>query len=189
MKIYRKAQSDIYDMYDLVLEERGKLVEEYNTPSRQEGTNMSWSVIPFNQLKKIWEDYVTYGVVHNTRGLDTIVEKILRNLARLQASTELAGHTSGPSAEETFEEHGYEPVDGKNIDFYFDFLNTEFGAPVSDYGLDPLWKLAEQLMSAQTYEEKLVLVDQMLNVVHQRGDLAALFIEGGSYSLSELSEA
>jgi hypothetical protein len=32
-----------------------------------------------------------------------------------------------------------------------------------------------------------VLVDRMLNVVHQRGDLAALFIEGGSASLSELS--
>ena len=32
-----------------------------------------------------------------------------------------------------------------------------------------------------------MILDQMLNVVHQRGNLAALFIEGGSVALADLS--
>jgi len=70
---------------------------------------------------------------------------------------------------------------------YFDFLSTKFGVPISDYGLKPLWSLAEKLIETQDYVQKLIIIDRMLNVVHQRGDLAALFIEGGYESLQQLS--
>ena len=82
-----------------------------------------------------------------------------------------------------------------NYDFYEDFLRVQQGSdenpsyeiPVSDYGLKPLWELAEELVNSTSYEESLVIVDQMLNVIHQRGDLASLFVEGGIRSLAELS--
>ena len=45
----------------------------------------------------------------------------------------------------------------------------------------------KQLRKAKTPEEKIVIIDQILNVAHQRSDLASWFIEGGSYSLSKLS--
>jgi len=47
--------------------------------------------------------------------------------------------------------------------------------------------LAEQVHKAKSPEEKLVLLDQMLNVVHRRSDIANWFVEGGSHALSQLS--
>ena len=77
---------------------------------------------------------------------------------------------------------------GDNSDFYFNFLETDYGSPVSDYGLDKLWAIAELLMRESSSERQLLLCDQMLNVVHQRNDLAALFVEGGSSALSQLAQ-
>ena len=35
-------------------------------------------------------------------------------------------------------------------------------------------------------QERLQIVDRMLNVVHQRGDLAAMFIQGGTATLNKI---
>jgi hypothetical protein len=58
---------------------------------------------------------------------------------------------------------------------------------MSDYGTDPLVKLAFQLAREDEAEKKVVIIDKMLNVVHQRSDLASWFIEGGSAALSDIS--
>jgi hypothetical protein len=42
-------------------------------------------------------------------------------------------------------------------------------------------------MSATGDVEKLLLVDQMLNVVHARSDLAGMFVEGGQKTLNKLA--
>ena len=60
-------------------------------------------------------------------------------------------------------------------------------AYISDYGLKPLMTLAFELRKQTKPEEKLVTIDKMLNVVHQRSDIAAWFVEGGSHALSQLS--
>ncbi len=189
VKIYRIA-TDIYDLYEMVDDEKRSIVSDFFSESRVDGSMMSWSVVPFARLKKIWQDYIKYNVVHDQRGLDSILNRILRNIARLQASTDLAGHSQGGSLEEFLgdEEEEFELDDDKQFDFYESFLNTEYGVPISDYGLKPLWDLAFKAIETNSSEEKLVLIDRILNVIHQRGDLAALFIEGGSGSLSELSK-
>jgi hypothetical protein len=92
---------------------------------------------------------------------------------------------------EIIEANGYEineDDEETKDDFYQYFLETQYGTPISDYGLKPLWNIALKLAESNNDEEKLMLIDQMLNVVHQRGDLAALFIEGGSGALTQLSE-
>jgi len=179
----------IEDVMYLVQDERDNILREYFDRRRKKGSMMSWSVIPFAPLKKIWEDYSRHGVVHNEQGVNAIADQMLKILARLQASTDLSGHSS-PEVDATHlsEELGYKSIDGKNTDFYFDFLETPYGTPISDYGLPQLWKIAENLPNSKSAEDKLLLIDQMLNVVHQRGDLASLFIEGGSSSLSQLSK-
>jgi len=193
MNWYKKAQQTemdlgdtkspiIDDVYDDVFSEHSNIMEEYYDKKRKKGTKMNWVVIPFARLKKIWEDFSRYGIVRDTRGLDEIVNQIMKNLARLQAATDLSGHGGGFDIEDT----GYEDPGGQNIDFYFDFLSTKYGEPVSDYGLPKLWKIAEKIYQTKKYEEKLLLLDQFLNVIHERGDLAALFIEGGSQSLTKL---
>lgn len=58
---------------------------------------------------------------------------------------------------------------------------------LSDYGLPKLESILLKIMSEKTPEQKLCLIDQFLNVVHQRSDLAAFFIEGGSNTLTKLS--
>lgn len=60
-------------------------------------------------------------------------------------------------------------------------------ARISDYGLDPLLKLLDKLRKEKTPEKKLVLMDNILNVVHQRSDIASWFVQGGSLALSKLS--
>jgi len=143
--------------------------------------------VSFLRLKKIWKDYVKYGVVHDEEGLNEIANKMLDNLAKLQAVTDLSGH-SQITMKEISEECGIETLPEDSSDFYFNFLETKYGTPISDYGLNKLWDIAFQIAKAKDAKDKLLLIDQMLNVVHQRGDLAALFIEGGSSSLSNLSD-
>ena len=185
MNWYKKAQNAIEDYYEDVSEEYERILNEYYDRKSKKGQMMSWDVIPFARLKKIWEDYARDGVVRDTKGMDEIIRRILKNISRLQASTDLAGH--GGDTEEWAKVMGIRHPNPRNQDFYFNFLNTQYGAPVSDYGMKKLWDLADLLFQTTSYEQKLLIVDQILNVVHQRGDLAALFIEGGTSSLNQLA--
>jgi hypothetical protein len=81
----------------------------------------------------------------------------------------------------------YEEILDNFYYYYMDDSKSEMGRFISDYGLKPLVKLAEQVHKAKSPEEKLVLLDQMLNVVHRRSDIANWFVEGGSHALSQLS--
>jgi len=171
--------------YEAVSESIDDIMLEYYRKGRKKGTMMSWSVIPFGKLKKIWEDYAQYSVVRDEAGLNDIAIHMLQNLARLHASTELSGHGT-LNTDEYCKERGLKPIKDEQ-DFYWHFLETPYGTPISDYGLKPLWVLARQLFSSPDPKQKLVILDQMLNIIHQRGDLAALFVEGGASALSTLS--
>lgn len=68
------------------------------------------------------------------------------------------------------------------------FLSNYFAqGELSDYGLRPLQNLATELYGENDPNEKVVIIDKMLNVVHQRSDLASWFIQGGIDTLSALS--
>ncbi len=60
---------------------------------------------------------------------------------------------------------------------------------LSDYGLEPLFKLGEEILSQDDPNEIIVTINKILDVSHQRSDLAELFIEGGSKSLDYISAA
>lgn len=189
-KRFLKASSitQIEDIFELISNAQYEIMAEYYSKGRKKGSMMSWSVVPYARLKKIWKDFAELGFVRDEEGLNQIIDKVLSNLARLQAATELSGHSQLDSSE-IIKELGFRVPGGKNADFYFYFLETPYGSPISDYGLPKLWALAEQLLTKTTAEEKLVVLDQFLNVIHPRGDLAALFIEGGKSSLADLSAA
>ena len=177
---------DIEELFYSVDDSHGEILNEYFSKHRKKDSMMSWSVIPFATVKKIWEDYAEFGFVRDEIGINNIANQMLKNLARLQASTDLSGHSQF-STEDFCEENGYKPIDGNNFDFYNNFLETPYGTPISDFGLKPLWNLADELIYAKNAEDKLIAIDKMFNIVHQRGDLAALFVEGGSTALSQLS--
>lgn len=60
-------------------------------------------------------------------------------------------------------------------------------AYITDFAFKPLETLIGQLFRTTNPEEKVIILDKMLNVVHQRSDIAAWFVEGGSSALSQLS--
>lgn len=192
MKIYKihKTAMDIHDFYEVIREQEYDIIQEFANGNQV----MSWSVIPFGRLKKIWQDYSKFGFVRDESGMQKIKEKMLENLARLMAATNFAGHSQNSPADmynEAINEDADEENQMTNEKLFDDeryayFFDTEYGTAYSDYGIKPLSNLALELINAKSAEEQLVLVDRMLNIVHMRGDLAALFVEGGARALQDL---
>jgi hypothetical protein len=209
---------------------------------------ISWRVIPYAPLKRIWEDFVRTNNVRNIKGLETIERIAIRNTILIDIITNFSGHVdyeeSDDYLEESLREFAKEQVecyyqkpddldqlemdfetgghrrktpqqpctvlpfiselieDNYNPDnmdvedlqgmiydkvmekFYHNYLANGY---LTDYGLKPLRTLATELYAEQNPEKKLVLIDKILNVVHQTSDLAAWFIQGGSSSLNDLS--
>ena len=216
-----------------------------------------WRVIPFPRLKKIWEDFMAYGSVRDTRGIEMIEDLMIENTSKVSIFTNLAGHTQWgdqaaiddnigywvdeqlncafnkpfdknqlqlpfnnpkkgyqvpedespcntqlhPFVKEYFEENYnsesmnredirgmlFDEMTGKFFDYYMNDPEGKMGGFISDYGLKPLEELLVELLRATTPEEKLLIIDRMLNVVHQRSDIADWFVEGGSRALAQLS--
>ena len=73
---------------------------------------------------------------------------------------------------------------------FFDYYLTDPKSGhlyISDYGLPAVMQLTTQLYGENNPEMKVQIIDRILNVVHQRSDLASWFVEGGSSALSDLS--
>ena len=88
---------------------------------------------------------------------------------------------------EKFYELLFEEMTDRFFNYYQNDPEGKLGGFISDYGLRPLEELLVELLRASTPEEKLLLIDRMLNVVHQRSDIADWFVEGGSHALGQLS--
>jgi len=58
---------------------------------------------------------------------------------------------------------------------------------LSDYGLKPLFELGEEIIKQKDPDEIIVTINRILDVAHQRSDIAELFIEGGSKSLTAIT--
>ena len=222
---------------------------------------ISWRLISYPTLKKVWEDYMKYGFIRSTKPLNTIESIITDNILKLDVLTEMQGHTPVDPDEEFFKEEFYSLIDDYlqyksqqksddssqlEIDFekgsgsgmqkqqtkinpnqyemkvydffdkiikennitdpneikeelfealkdrFFDYYteDSKTGQPyLSDYGLEPLQKILIQLRNTpeDDIDRRIILLDKILNVVHPRSDLAALFVKGGSKALSDLS--
>ena len=141
-----------------------------------------WKTIPASLLKRVWYQFGKYQRI-NSNDLDKIADQMLTNIARLRASTEMMGH-SQIGKEDIEGETGYEFTDEEWEDWMTSYFTDLDGSwLLSDYGLPKLESLYPSIFNAKTDEEKLYAIDKALNVVHQRNDLAAMFVEGGSKTL------
>ena len=57
----------------------------------------------------------------------------------------------------------------------------------TDYGLEPILKIINEYNDKSTAEDVIVLINKVLDVYHQQGDLSSIFIEGGTNSLYKIS--
>ena len=249
---------DMYEARDNIMQE---IFQDFLYNNNQDFTkNITWQVVPYTRLKKIWEDYMKMGNVRDIKGIDSIERIIIRAALRLSVVTELAGHTSYGNGEEEIENNiGYwvdqqincilpvEQVDVNQLEIPYDdpaaghqkkqpnteqecsveihpfaqqviddkfnpanmdredargmlmdtmqwrFFENYLTDPksghlyISDYGLPAIEQLTAQLYGENSPEMKVQIIDKILNVVHQRSDLASWFVQGGSSSLSDLS--
>ena len=143
---------------------------------------VSWKTIPATLLKRVWLQFGKYNRI-NSNDLDKISDQIMTNIARLRASTEMMGH-SQIGKDEIEAETGIEFTDEEWENWMSSYF-TDLGGSwlLSDFGLPKLEKIYPAIFNAKTDEEKLYACDKALNVIHQRNDLASMFVEGGSKTL------
>lgn len=143
-----------------------------------------WRVFPAGRLERIWSE-AAEGFVRDTKGLDSLADLVIENVLRLQFNTEIAGHTA-LSTEDALEDW---PEISDRQDAFVDWAidDGKGGWRISDYGLDKLFGLVDRILEAEEPLARVTLLDQALNIMHQRSDLSSWFIEGGTQTLNGLS--
>ncbi len=160
-------------------------VNDFNTS--KPGERQSWRLIPAGRLKKIWADHARMGFVRDVKGIEMIQDIIVENVKKVHANTILMGHTS-EDPEDLLKDNEMTINETDEHDYGNWATDDETGAwRISDYALEKLINGSLELVYAKTPEEKLQKIDWILNVVHQRSDIAAWFVEGGTNTLDELS--
>lgn len=152
----------------------------------KKGERVRWDRVSAPRLKKIWLDFGRSKVIRDEKGLQRIADSVMDGIARLKAATDLMGHSRVDPAEvaEALGREWTEETSNKATEFMVDERGNW---TLSDFALNPLERLYGELHRAETPEQQLYAIDKILNVVHQRSDLAALFVEGGSKTLSEIA--
>jgi len=158
-------------------------------------TKQKWNISPFHEIRRLWVEYARYGFVRSEKLMEKVIDRFIETTARLQLNTELCGH-SPLKPLHIFEVHVPDEGDWpegteESLEAWTDKYcwSQENGQwLISDYGLPTLNEILLEMMVADTYEEKLGCMDRMLQVTHPRFDLAMLYIQGGSKSLTKLFE-
>lgn len=175
------------------------LSEFFNNPNGKE----DWGVLINPEMyAKALREFTQYGKLVNfpSKYVYQWMGIIMKNTAILETNTNLAGHSMGFPGYEVAE--FAEQIDGIEIgkDYsegskwleekgLYDWMEMPDGSDAwSDFGLEPLWKIFEEYDESLPPEKVLVLVNRALDVYHQRGDMASIFIQGGSKALSRIAE-
>ena len=175
------------------------LSEFFNNPQGKQ----NWgALINPSMYKKALSEFTKYGKLINfpSKYVYQWMGIIMKNTAILRANTDLAGHSSQfPSYEvaefaENIDGIEIEPDYGEGSEWLwkkglYKWMQMPDGSDAwSDYGLDPLETIFAEYNEDLPPEKVLVLVNRALDVYHQRGDMASIFIQGGSRALSAISE-
>ena len=160
-----------------------------------------WNLIPKEQYWNALRNYMQYGDAFRTPDylIDNWLNLVVNNTVILYYMTVAAGHDQGFIDDEVLEDcffgeegctlSGYDDW-AKYLDeigFYDWCVLPDGSDALSDYGLTPLWNIIQNLSDNPTKSEKLIAINRCLDVAHCRGDLASMFIEGGSKSCYEIS--
>lgn len=175
------------------------LTEFFDNPNGKQ----DWGVLINPEMyAKALREFTQYGKLVNfpSKYVYQWMGIIMKNTTILNVNTELAGHSMGFPGYEVAE--FAEQIDGIEIghDYregskwleekgLYDWMQMPDGSNAwSDYGIKPLWKIFEEYRDDLPPEKVLVLVNRALDVYHQRGDMASIFIQGGSQALSRIAE-
>jgi hypothetical protein len=195
--IIRESINDEYDYYELL----NQLTYDIFLDIRNKKKIIIYKINPI-QYKTALSEFVKYGEFF--RFPSQIVYKwkniCLRNTLILKIMNDMYGHSTSFPFDEFYdvfeipeEEHDYKW--DVAIDILGDKYNIEEYTPkfsnghelISDYGMEPLLKLAFELVKQDNPNEIIVTINKMLDISHQRSDLSELFIEGGGGALDMIT--
>lgn len=200
--ILKEQYDDWYDSpigkaYENVYE--GDILEEFLSDKRAGIPHKKWNLIPSEQYQNLLRRYMQYGDSARIpdRIMDGWIQLIANNLITLEYMTAFAGHADwfpSDAFEDVFggEFNGEPNYDNasiflENIGFY-DWAQLPDGSDaISDYGIKPIGNILSELSPKSTPEDKLLIINRCLDVIHCRGDLASTFIQGGRATCSKIS--
>lgn len=82
-----------------------------------------------------------------------------------------------------------DPLNFLGIIGFYDWMQMPDGTDAfSDFGIEPLERVLSEYDENLPPERVLVIVNKALDVYHQRGDMASIFVTGGSRALSRIAE-
>jgi len=197
---------DYYDFYDDQSDMVNSVISEFLNDKQKGIAVKHWRTIPAEQYQNALLDFMKYGSFMRfpTKYVFQWAALVTKNTLDLEAITELAGHSQGfpydefcsafgfEKGTEEYEKYSYNNWENcseylSEIGFY-DWCQLPDGSDAwSDYGMEPLYKLIKELEEQETAEQKIIVINKILDVYHQRGDLASAFIQGGSKSLNQIS--
>lgn len=204
-EVLRESDDIDWELHELMHEIKMEQMSAFHRdmmnekPDESEGrplkARQEWNVVDFSTLKRQWEEYMKWGKVlpRYEKTIEYIERTFTENILKVTLNTELAGHERTDPKDEWREffdgmEQGEKERMVAYMDEYFgDWIEHNGQWRLSDYGLKPLHKLLVELRKQFDPSKKLPILDKILNVVHQRSDIASWFVEGGSSALSQLS--
>lgn len=177
------------------------LFNEFEMDKSKGVQHKKWNLIPKEPYWNALTNYMQYGEAFRTpeRLIDSWLELIAENTVTLSHMTEIFGHSMCYPTDELIDIFFYEREDEAPQDYegwcefleelgFFDWCILPDGSDaISDYGIEPIFKILNNLKSDATKGEKLIAVNRCLDIVHCRGDLSSAFIEGGRKTCSEIS--
>lgn len=181
----------IYAFMDVVEDIAPRMWSEWVSAKASKKSGLQkWSVVSKAKLLRVWNSYAKYGFVRNEADIDDIASEIVTNVAKIYINTILMGHAAEDPIErlthqwsELSAEEAEEMLDGFE-EFAIDKDSGQWR--ISDM-IDKLVDYALDIIQAESPEDKLVAVDKTLNFAHQRSDMASWLVQGGKYTLNELS--
>jgi hypothetical protein len=149
--------------------------EQLNCITKQPATDTNQLEIPFDSPKS---GYKEKKPVEQPEPCNTTIHQYLQEVYN-------NNYEEGMTREK-IREILYENLKEKFYDYFVE--DPKSGqAYISDYGYNALVNLSQEIHGTTNPDQRLVIMDKLLNVVHQRSDIAGWFVEGGSSALSQLS--
>ena len=177
-----KEEFDYYDLMNTVMYE--------TLESILKKEKIKFELINPQQYKAALDEFIRYGefIRFPAKYVYQWKEMVLYDIVLLSTLTQIHEHTQYfpfqefydifgiPEEEQTNKfDDAYEILEDQyDIDSYVPFFSNGH-AVLSDYGVEPLFKLAKELLNQKEPEEIIVTINKILDVAHQRSDLAELF--------------
>lgn len=192
---------DLDDYYELMTNTEWEVLENIKNKKK-----IGFPLINPNQYKRALDEFMLYGKIIKfpERIIFEWKDLCLENIVLLRVLTDINGHSSHfphdvlydvfpkdfpPKKQKYNFQLEYGVLEDKyHIDDYIPFFSNGH-AVLTDYGLEPLEKLAAKLIPMTDVNDILVTINMIMDVAHQRSDLSELFLEGGQKSHYSISNS